>query len=55
MIRSIIAKWYAKRTCVYCGKSIQESDWLEQTPFSWDLTGRQSNGSRYAQKRCLKC
>ena len=30
MVRNLVAKWYTKRTCVYCGKAIQESDWLNQ-------------------------
>ncbi len=32
LVRNIVAKWYAKKTCVYCGKRIQESDWLDQVP-----------------------
>jgi hypothetical protein len=32
LVRNIVAQWYAKRTCVYCGKPILDSDWLNQIP-----------------------
>ncbi len=32
LVRNIVAKWYARRSCVYCGKPIHQSDWLNQIP-----------------------
>jgi hypothetical protein len=28
MVRTTVAKWYAGKTCAYCGKPIESVDWL---------------------------
>ena len=32
LVRNIVSKWYAGRTCVYCRKPITEINWLDQRP-----------------------
>ena len=32
MVRNILTKWYAGRTCVFCGKALGEIDWLDHKP-----------------------
>lgn len=32
LVRAILAKWYAGKSCVYCGKLLGEINWLEHKP-----------------------
>ncbi len=32
LVRNILTKWYAGRTCVFCGKALGEIDWLDHKP-----------------------
>ncbi len=32
LVRNIITRWYAGKSCVYCGKAIGEVDWLNHKP-----------------------
>ena len=39
LVRSILAKWYAGRACVLCGKPIGEINWLAHEPALMDAAG----------------
>jgi hypothetical protein len=32
LVRNILTKWYEGRTCVFCGKTLGEIDWLDHKP-----------------------
>jgi hypothetical protein len=32
LVRNILARWYAGKACVYCGKHLGEINWLEHRP-----------------------
>ena len=32
LVRNILTKWYEGRTCVFCGKTLGEIDWLHHKP-----------------------
>jgi hypothetical protein len=37
LIRSIVARWYEGKTCLLCGRSVSEREWLEHEPALIDL------------------
>jgi len=32
LVRTILTKWYKGKSCIYCGKPLEEMDWLEHKP-----------------------
>ena len=32
LVRTIVAKWYKEKSCVFCGKAIEEVNWLDHYP-----------------------
>ncbi len=40
LVRNIVSKWYAGKTCVYCRKPIDEIDWLDHRPALLDPEGK---------------
>ena len=40
LVRTLVTSWYAKKSCVYCGKPIPPIDWLQHKPALIDPRGR---------------
>src|SRR5574340_137538 len=32
LVRVMLEKWYAGKSCVYCGKSLEQMNWLQHRP-----------------------
>jgi hypothetical protein len=40
LVRMIVARWYADKACVFCGRPLAESHWYEHKPALMDTAGK---------------
>jgi hypothetical protein len=40
LVRTIVNRWYADKTCAVCGKALGEIDWYDRKPALMDEAGR---------------
>jgi hypothetical protein len=40
LVRSILTRWYAGKSCVFCGKKLDEIDWMEHKPALMSSEGK---------------